>query len=116
MVAKQDVPALNPRAIREAMRISREQMGRLFDVSPRTVERWEARGDGPSNRHLRAIMLQLHEIADLGLGVYTPEGFELFLKTPLPVFEGRTALEMIEDGHADLVFGELAADYEGLGF
>ena len=56
------------------------------------------------------------ELFELGLCVYTPEGFDLFLYTPLPGFSGLTALQMIEQGHAKAVLAALASDYEGLGF
>jgi hypothetical protein len=34
----------------------------------------------------------------------------------LPVFEGRTALQMIEQGKTGEVIAALASDYEGLGY
>jgi hypothetical protein len=55
-------------------------------------------------------------VRDLGLSVYTLEGFQEFLRTPLPTFDGRTPLQMIEQGKADDVIAALASDYEGLGY
>ncbi len=90
-------------AIRRLMNLSRERMGRLLDVSAKTVERWEARNELPRNRLLRYRLAQIQEIAQLGLMVYTREGFDLFLTTPMGVFEGHTALQFIEIGRGDEV-------------
>jgi hypothetical protein len=54
------------------------------------------------------------EIDRLAHQVYEPEGIRLFLTTPMPRFDGRTALQLLEDGQADRVLSALAADYEGL--
>jgi DNA-binding XRE family transcriptional regulator len=102
--------------IRRLMGLSRERMGRLLDVSAKTVERWEARNELPSNRLLRDRLAQIQEIAQLGLMVYTREGFDLFMTTPMGVFDGHTALQYIEIGRGDEVFSALAEDYEGMGF
>jgi hypothetical protein len=93
-------------------------MARLVDVSAKTVERWEHRQGLPlgASSRVREQLAQIQEIRDLGLIVYTPEGFQLFMKTPLPTFAGRTALQMIEQGHAAAVLAALASDYEGLGY
>jgi DNA-binding XRE family transcriptional regulator len=102
--------------IRGLMHLSRERMGRLIDVSAKTIERWEARGEMPKNRLLRERLAQIQEIAELGLMVYTREGFDLFMTTPMGVFDNHTALQMIEMGKGDEVFSAFAADYEGMGF
>ena len=109
-------PPLDPRHIRRTLHLSRERMARLMDVSAKTIERWEERGALPGNGRRHNQLARIQEITELGLNVYTPEGFVQFLATPLPVFEGRTALQMIEQDHADQVLAALAADYEGLGF
>jgi hypothetical protein len=57
----------------------------------------------------------LKQIIELGHLVYTPEGFAAFLQTPLPAFDGQTALELIEVGQVERVLAAIAADYEGLG-
>ncbi len=59
---------------------------------------------------------QRQELLELGLCVYTPEGFGLFLTTPFPQFSGLTSLQMIEQGHAEDVLAALASDYEGIGY
>lgn len=107
---------LNPAsALRGSFGLSRERMAHLLDVSAKTIERWEARREPPTNPAARRRLAQLDEIAALGLAVYAPEGFRLFLTTPMPVFGGRTALQLIELGEGEAVMGALAADYEGLG-
>ena len=109
-------PELQPRALREALGVSRERMARLLDVSAKTVERWERDGKLPVRASVRHRLAQLQEIAELGRIVYTPDGLVLFLKTPFPTFDGRTGLQLIETGDGERVFGVLAGEYEGLGF
>ena len=52
----------------------------------------------------------------LGLIVYTREGFDLFMTTPMAVFDNHTAIQLIEIGRGDEVLSAFAADYEGMGF
>jgi hypothetical protein len=87
----------------------------MFDVSAKTVERWEAQDAAPSSPAAAGVFARLREIVELGRLVYTPQGFSRFLKTPLPVFEGRTAVKLLERGEGERVLSALAADYEGLG-
>ncbi|MBI4322390.1 MAG: DUF2384 domain-containing protein [Chloroflexi bacterium] len=118
VTARKDYPEghISPRQIREELRISRERMGRLLDVTSKTVERWEERSSLPGTRELVNKLAKIQEIVRLGQAVYTPEGFRRFLTTPLAEFDGRTALQLIEIGQADRVLAALAADYEGLGY
>ncbi len=104
------------RSIRAALGLSRERMARLFDVSAKTVERWEASGTPPASRHVRGLLAQVDEIVKLGLAVYTSQGLRAFMTSPIPDLGGRTPLQTIEQGDADLVLGVLASDYEGLGY
>ncbi len=108
--------ALSPRQIRQHLHLSRERMGRLLDVSAKTIERWETLGSLPASERLRVQLARIQEVIRLGLTVYTPDGFALFLATPMPVFGNRTAIQLMEQGSIDQVFGALAEDYEGLGF
>lgn len=107
---------INPLQIRKDLHLSRERMGRLLDVSAKTVERMEAGPRLPAGSRVRGQLAAIQQIIDLGLRVYTRDGFAEFLVTPLPVFAERTALQMIEQGHAPEVVAALAADYEGIGF
>jgi transcriptional regulator with XRE-family HTH domain len=118
MVAEQVESTLRPEELRRDLRLSRERMARLVDVSAKTIERWEHQRSLPAgaSSRVRALMAQIQEVRDLGLCVYTPEGLIQFLKTPLPTFAGRTPLQMIEQGQVDAVIAALAADYEGLGY
>src|SRR5713226_2528979 len=93
--------------IRRNLGVSRERMARLLDVSAKTIERWEERGTIPANRTAIDRLSRLRDIADLGLQVYTPEGFHTFLTVPMPAFSGHSALQMIELGDVDLVYGEI---------
>ena len=115
MAANETAQMLSPREIRDELQVSRERMGRLLDVSARTIDRWEERGTPPASRFLRSRLAKLQEIARLGLVVYTREGLHQFLTTPLALFGGYTALQLIELGQEERVLAALAADYEGLG-
>jgi len=106
--------SFNVTVMRSELGLSRERMARLFDVSAKTIERWEARG-APSSAADRQRLLQIREIIDLGRIVYTDEGLRLFLTTPMPVFDGATGLQLIGRGEGERVFAALATDYEGLG-
>ncbi|MCA9864591.1 MAG: hypothetical protein R2853_05330 [Thermomicrobiales bacterium] len=116
MVAQRVEYVLKPGELRRDLSLSRERMARLVDVSAKTIERWEHQQGLPSGASLRVRqqLAQIQEIRDLGLIVYTPEGFQMFLTTPFPEFEGKTALQMIEQGRAGAVLAALAADYEGV--
>jgi DNA-binding XRE family transcriptional regulator len=118
MVAERMAYGARPDELRRDLSLSRERMARLVDVSAKTVERWEQQHALPprASARIRTQFAQIQEVRDLGLCVYTPEGFRQFLRTPMPTFEGRTPLQMIEQGKADDVIAALAADYEGLGF
>jgi DNA-binding XRE family transcriptional regulator len=118
MVAERVEDPLPLHELRRDLSLSRERMARLVDVSAKTIERWEQQHGLPerSSERLRGRLAQIREVRDLGLCVYTPEGFRQFLKTPLPVFAGRTPLQMIEQGQTDDVIAALASDYEGLGY
>lgn len=100
--------------LRAAFGISRAQMGRLFKVSARTIERWETSGKLPPRSSAHQRLAQLQEIAELGLIVYTPKGLVLFLQSRFPEWDGRSGLELIEGGEGERVFGALASDYEGV--
>jgi DNA-binding XRE family transcriptional regulator len=106
---------VRPGALRHDLKLSRERMARLVDVSAKTVERWEQHDALPANARVRSQLAQIQAVRDLGLAVYTPDGFQVFLQTPLPLFNGRTPLQMIEQGEIERVFDALATEYEGLG-
>jgi transcriptional regulator with XRE-family HTH domain len=110
--------SVRPDELRRDLNLSRERMARLVDVSAKTVERWEERQSLPprASSRVRAQLAQIQEMRDLGLSVYTREGFQQFLKTPLPPWDGRTPLQMIEQGKIVDVIAALASDYEGLGY
>jgi transcriptional regulator with XRE-family HTH domain len=118
MVAERVEFTLRPDELRRDLSLSRERMARLVDVSAKTIERWEQQRSLPTraNSRIRTQLSQIQEVRDLGLCVYTLEGFRQFLKSPLPTFAGRTPLQMIEQGRVDDVISALAADYEGLGY
>jgi transcriptional regulator with XRE-family HTH domain len=116
MAVKSSGPKLlDPRNIRQSLDLSRERIGSLLHVSAKTYERWEKGEASPSEQH-RASLAKLKEIEDLGLLVYTPDGFREFLRTPMTAFDSHSALEMITLGQHERVIAALAADYEGLGY
>lgn len=114
-VATSPTPSLNPAQLRRDLHLSRERMARLVDVSAKTIQRWEEQGTLPTSTRVRQQLGLMREIVDLGLMVYTAEGFREFLTTPLPTFDNRTALQEFELGRAENVIAALATDYEGLG-
>ncbi len=106
---------IDPKEIREAMGLSREKFSQILKISSKTVNRWETGVSKPREEMLKTLA-KLGEIKELGLMVYTQAGFQEFLQTPLPVFENRTACDLIYLGEYDRVIGSLAADFEGAGF
>jgi hypothetical protein len=107
-------PRLSPRQVRLALGISRDRMGRLLEVTSKTIGRLEDQDRLPAQAAAATRLAKLKELADLGLLVYTPAGFAHFMATPLPVFGGLTALQLIERGEVERVFAELASTYEGV--
>jgi DNA-binding XRE family transcriptional regulator len=102
--------------MRSTLDLSRERMARVLDVSAKTIERWEQGAALPAHVRVRSRLARIQEVIALGLVVYTPDGFRAFLRTPLAEFDGRTALQLLEQDQADRVLAALAADYEGQGF
>src|SRR5215468_4433432 len=94
-------PSLSPRAIRTALGISRDRMGRLLEVTTKTVSRLEEADRLPASPAAATRLAQLRELVDLGLLVYTSEGLARFVSMPLPAFGGLTALQMIERGQIE---------------
>jgi transcriptional regulator with XRE-family HTH domain len=109
-------PLPRPRKLRERLGVSRERMGRLLDVSAKSIQRWEAKDAAPESVRLRRRLTLIDEIISVGLQVYTEEGFREFMTTPLPEFDNCTALQLIERDQEDRVLAALASDYEGLGY
>jgi hypothetical protein len=83
---------VDPRAVRDAFALSYERMGRLLDVSSRTVERMEAFDRPPRSAAVAEHLGQLAQIVELGQMVYAPEGWRLFLTLPQSRFGGLTVL------------------------
>ena len=107
---------LNPFNIRHELGISQERMSNLLKVSSKTVTRWEKGERLPNDSDALSRLAKLKEITELGLMVYTAVGFQEFLKTPLQVFGGRSAFELLQLGDYKTVLSVIAADFEGTGF
>lgn len=101
--------------VRSELDLSRERMARLFDVSAKTIERWEAKRALPRNHTGRKLLSELREMVDLGKMVYGTDGFHRFLALPVPSAGQATPLQLIERGEIEMVLALLATDYEGLG-
>ena len=99
--------------IRANLGISRERMGRVLDVSARTIQRWEDNDQLPTNRWVMQVLIQLQNIVDIGLEVFTPEGLHRVMTNPQPGFDNRSGLDLIESGDGRRVFGEFATLAEG---
>lgn len=116
MIAEPRWHQVQPARLRSDLDLSRERMARLVDVSSKTIERWEEQSALPQSPRARTQLAQIQQVRDLGLAVYTLDGFRRFLRTPLPILDDRTPLQAIEQDRIDEVIAALAADYEGLGF
>lgn len=101
------------RGVREALGISRERMGRLLDLTSKTVARLEEGERLPTGAAALTRLALIREVVDLGLVVFTPGGFARFMASPAPAFRGLTPLQLVERGEVEHVFGALAALYEG---
>lgn len=107
-------PTIHPARLRSALGISAERMGRLVDLTPKTIARLEASDRLPASAAAASRLAQVQEIVDLGLLVFTSQGLRRFMITPFPAFGHCTALQLIERGEAARVLEELAAAYEGV--
>ncbi len=107
---------LNLLNIRQGLAISQERMSTLLKVSTKTITRWEKGERLPNDLEALSRLAKLKEITELGQMVYTSIGFQEFLKTPLPVFGGRCAFDLLQLGDYETVISALAADFEGTGF
>ena len=110
------LPKLDPAAIRAQLSLSQEKLSSLLKVSTKTVNRAEKQHLPLKDTDVRARLAKLQEIASLGLMVYSSDGLREFLTTPLPVFNGYTAIDLMSIGEYERVIGALAADFEGLGY
>ena len=102
--------------IRTDLGLSREKMARIVDVSSKTIERWEKGETHPTTRRIQGLYAELHEMTELGLLVYEPDGLKWLMVQQIPALNGKTPIDMLELGDVEAVIGLLAADYEGLGF
>jgi DNA-binding transcriptional regulator YiaG len=107
------IDTLNPLEIRQLLHLSQKRMSHLLHVSSTTISRWEKTEANP-NPEAKQHLAKLKKIADIAIKVYTPEGVEEFLSTPMEEFDGRTAYELISLGEHERVIAALAADREGL--
>ena len=101
--------------VRADLDLSREKLARVFDVSAKTIERWEAKGSLPKDAAGRRLLAELREIVDLATIVFGTEGMRRFLALPLPGYDGATPLQLIERRQSGAVLAALAADYDGIG-
>ena len=106
---------LNPLTIRQKLHLSNARMSHLLDISSNTLFQWENTGACPNNG-AKENLAKLKQIASLAEKIYTPEGVEEFVFTPLKEFDGHTAYDIMSLGKYDRVIAFLAADYEGLGY
>lgn len=90
--------------------------GSAGQATQQTVPDAPSRSPAKRLERMMEVSPAAREVAELGLVVYTPAGFDRFLSTPLAIFDGRTALDLLESDQAEPVLAALAADYEGLGY
>lgn len=104
---------LSVASLRARLGISRERMGRVLDVSTRTIQRWEDADQLPSNRWVRGVLVDLDRVLRLGLEIFTPDGLQSVMTQPQPAFDNRSGLDLIEAGEVGRVISEFAGAYEG---
>jgi DNA-binding transcriptional regulator YiaG len=102
--------------VRKKWASSTEMLGKVLQVNSRTIARWEKKVSSPTRPQDTQNIHKLMEILDLGSKVYTEEGLQEFLSTPLAVFNNHSANQLMSIGDYDAVLSALAADYEGLGY
>ena len=106
---------LNPLTIRQQLHLSQERMSHLLHVSAKTLWRWENQQAAPHCAAQQSLS-KLKSIAELAEKIYTPEGIETFLSTPMAEFDHLSAYNLLALGKYEPVMAALAADYEGLGY
>ncbi len=99
--------------LRKDLGISRERLARVLDVSAKTIQRWEEHDQLPANKWILHVVIELQNIADLGLLSFEPEGVAIIMQRPQPVWDNKSGLQLVEEGRGDEVFGEFAGAYEG---
>jgi len=102
--------------IRTRLELSTENMAKLLQVSSRTISRWEEKKKFPQKEVQIIRIAKLREIVDLASMIYSKEGLREFLFTPQPVFNGKSAFQMMTIDDYDIVMSALSSDYEGGGF
>ncbi|TVQ49899.1 MAG: helix-turn-helix domain-containing protein [Gloeocapsa sp. DLM2.Bin57] len=113
---KESNKKLAPVEIRKGLGLSQERLSNVLRVSSKTVNRWETNNTLPKDSAVLMRLAKLKEIKDLGAMIYTPEGLKEFLSTPLPIFAGRCAFDLLQLGDYEPVLSALASDLEGTGF
>jgi len=104
---------ISVKQLRGDLGVSRERLARVLDVSAKTVQRWEEQDLLPSNKWIFHVVIELQNIADLGLLSFEPEGVAIIMQRPQPAFGNKSGLQLVEEGRGDEVFGEFAGAYEG---
>ncbi len=107
--------ANDQRAFRAGLVLSQERMARIFDVSAKTIERWESSANAPPSPPDRKLLGDLAAIVELGEIVNGADGFRQFLATPMANFSGATPLQLLMQRKPQDVLQLLAQDYDGLG-
>lgn len=111
----EQIKSFEVKRVRADLDLSREKLARVFDVSAKTIERWEAKGSLPKDAAGRRLLTELREIVDLATVVFGAEGMRRFLALPLPEYDGATPLQLIERRQSGAVLAALATDYDGVG-
>lgn len=106
-------PPRSMQDVRQALGISQERLARVLDVSTRSIQRWEAANELPTNRWVRSAYLKLGEITSLAEENFTRDGVRKIMVSGAPGYLDAPGLEMVEQGRADDVFGTLATTADG---
>jgi hypothetical protein len=90
--------------IRDVLGINRTELARLFGVRRQALDYWSANGV-PAERQEK--LATLGELADLLVAKLKADRIPGVLRRPAAAYGGRSALEAIADGEAELVLAEL---------
>lgn len=93
----------------EELELTDDEVGGALGASARSVARWREAQHRPSSRHVTAAtrLLQLSQALEAVFG-NDLQRLHNWLHEPLRAFRGRSALQMVVDGHLDKVLTALA--------
>jgi uncharacterized protein (DUF2384 family) len=90
-------------------------MACVLGATHRSVNRWQAEGNGPTRREHIERMLELKAVLDLAVKVMPAPSAAIWLRAPVPALDYGKPLALISDGEFRRVIDGLNALAEGAG-